>query len=54
MRVLTLKKRVEDAFGLDAEERILRFLREKELAGSSDDTLRWLALFEVLNLVTLP
>ena len=43
---MTLKKRVEDAFGLDAEERILRFLREKELAGSSDDTLRWLALFE--------
>ena len=41
-----MKKRVEDAFGLDADERILRFLREKELAGFSDDTQRWLGLFE--------
>ncbi|MDE7243981.1 MAG: hypothetical protein K2O18_08400 [Oscillospiraceae bacterium] len=41
-----MKDRVEDAFGMDAEERILRFLLEKELADSSDDTLRWLGLFE--------
>ena len=43
---MVLKKRVEDAFGLDADERILRFLRTKELASASDDTLRWLGLFE--------
>ena len=43
---MTLKERVEQAFGPDAEERVLRFLREKELAGCGDDTQRWLALFE--------
>ncbi len=43
---MTFKERVEDAFGMDAEERILRFLREEELAEFDDDSLRWLGLFE--------
>lgn len=42
---MTFKELVEDAFGLDAEERILHFLKEKELAGCSDDSMRWLGLF---------
>ncbi len=46
VKSLTFKERVEDAFGMDAEERILRFLREEELAEFDDDSLRWLGLFE--------
>ncbi len=43
---MTFKELVEDAFGMDAEERILHFLREKELAECHDDSMRWLGLFE--------
>lgn len=43
---MTFKEIVEGAFGADAEERVLRFLREKELTGCDDDTMRWLGLFE--------
>lgn len=43
---MTFKECVEETFGMDAEERILRFLREKELSGFDDDSQRWLGLFE--------
>ena len=44
---MSLKEYVKESFGMDAEERLLRFLLEKELVGCSDDTLRWLRLFEL-------
>lgn len=43
---MQLKDYVECAFGHDAEEQILKFLREKELAGCKDDRARWISLFE--------
>ena len=44
---MSLKEYVQASFGADAEERVLRFLLEEELAGCGDDALRWLRLFEL-------
>lgn len=43
---MTLKDRLEQAFALDGEKRILQYLRETELAGCNGDTARWKCLFE--------
>lgn len=47
IKYLSLKECVKESFGRNAEERILRFLLEKELVECTDDTLRWLRLFEL-------
>jgi len=43
---LALKESIERAFGIDAENRILHFLMEKELSDCDNDVARWLCLFE--------
>ena len=43
---MTFKECVEEAFGMDAEKRILRFLQEEELAGLEYDSARGRYLLE--------